>query len=122
MALTHVGALDESARQDLISGEPLYGGLVPQAGDFTPNPQQPASYLLQKATAAAITLLAPRAGLDDGKCLQFISTTAAQHVITATGLLKTGAAAVNVATFPANIGGQLVLMAFNGLWFVQSQI
>lgn len=122
MALTHVGALDESARQDLIAGEPLYGGLVPQAGDFTPNPQTPASYLVQKGSAAAITLAAPRPGLDDGKCIQFISTTAFAHVITATGLLKTGSAAVNTATFAAQIGAQVVFMAFNGLWFAQSQI
>jgi hypothetical protein len=122
MTLTHVGALDGSAVADLVAGEPLYGGLVPQAGDFTPNPSQPASYLINKGSAAAITLAAPVAGTDDGKCIQFISATAFAHVITATGLLRTGSAAVNTATTAAQIGAQVVFMAFGGKWFVQSQV
>lgn len=122
MTITHTGCLDGSALQDLIAGEPLYGGLIPQAGDFTPNPSQPATYLISKGSAAAITLAAPVAGTDDGKCIQFISTTAFAHVITATGLLRTGAAAVNTATTAAQIGAQVVFMALGGKWFAQSQI
>lgn len=74
-----------------------------------------------------MTLAAPNAGDsatggDDGKEIQLISTTANAHTLTATGLLQTGAAAVNLATFAANAGAGLRLRANNGKWQVLQQI
>jgi len=75
------------------------------------------------AGACAITLPAPTAGAqsangDDGVRLVFTSDTAQAHVITATGLFQDGAAHVNTATFAANAGGGIELVAYNGKWKV----
>jgi hypothetical protein len=51
-----------------------------------------------------------------------MSQTANAHTITATGLLNTGSASVNVATFAAFAGANVVLMAFNGKWNVISSV
>ena len=71
--------------------------------------------------AAAITIAAPTAGVDDGLELTIISGSAFAHVITATGLLKTGSTNVNVATFAAQQGASLTLVAYNALWYVKAQ-
>jgi len=57
-------------------------------------------------------------GQDDGKYFLFISTGAYAHTFTATGILNTGAAAVNTATFAAHAGCSLLLMCFNAQWYV----
>ena len=79
-------------------------------------------YALTKAGVLADTLAAPVAGApgtgDDGVILRFTSTTANAHTITATGLLNTGSAFVNVATFNANAGASVELMAYNAKWQV----
>lgn len=75
--------------------------------------------------AAAVTLAAPKAGDDsvggdDGKILSFVSTGAVGHVIT------TPAGKINsnkvTATFGAVIGNNIVLQAYNGYWWVISQV
>ena len=71
-------------------------------------------------SAGAFTLAAPTVGSEDGADFIITSTTAFAHVITATGLLKTGTASVNVATFAAFAGASLYLKAYNGLWQVIS--
>jgi hypothetical protein len=76
--------------------------------------------LITYGAALAMTLAAPIAGADDGKYISITSTTAFAHTLTATGLLKTGTASVNVATFAASAGASLILMAYNGLWYVRS--
>jgi len=74
---------------------------------------------ITKATAAALTLGAPR--LDqDGLMLVVTSVTGVAHVVTATGLYSTGAATVNVATFAAFKGCSMTLQAARGLWNVIS--
>ena len=50
------------------------------------------------------------------------SSTANAHTITATGLLQCGTAAVNVATFAAQAGAGLTLLAYNGKWIVQASV
>lgn len=70
-----------------------------------------------------MTLAAPTAGSvetggDDGKEIQVFSTTANAHTITATGLFQDGAGHVNLATFAAQLGATVRLMAFNGKWIV----
>lgn len=79
------------------------------------------TYILAKATAAAITLGAPSVA-QDGLPLIFISATAAAHVITATGLFDDGVTggAKNAATFAAFVGATIVLQANRGKWAVVS--
>ena len=74
-------------------------------------------YLITKATAAALTLAAPAAA-DDGMVMEIISNTAAAHTVTATGLYQDGAGHVNLATFAAQIGASMRIMALGGKWFV----
>lgn len=80
------------------------------------DPHMPGRYQITKATACALTLGAPIAGTEDGLALTIYSTTAAAHTVTATGLFADGAGHVNVATFAAQIGAQVVLMALGGKW------
>lgn len=75
-------------------------------------------YMITKAGVAALTLAAPTAGADDGLLIEINSATANAHTVTATGLYEDGAGHVNLATFPANIGGYLNLMAYQGKWYV----
>jgi hypothetical protein len=93
-------------------------------GDFTVisasgaiPPNVPGRSIITKAGVAALTLAAP-ALADDGMKLEIISTTAQAHTITATGLFADGAAHVNLATFAAQIGASLRLMAYQGKWYV----
>jgi hypothetical protein len=80
------------------------------------------SYVIIKAGVAALTLAAPTAGTQDGTEIQIISNTAFAHTLTATGLLQTGTASVNVATFAAFAGAGLVLVAYQGKWNVTSSV
>ena len=80
------------------------------------------TYVITQASASAQTLAAPTAGTDDGIEITVTSASAYAHTITATGLLNTGSASVNTATFAAFAGAGLCLMAYNGKWNVISQI
>lgn len=80
-------------------------------------------YSITKATAAAITLVAPGKA-QDGLKITFTSQTAAIHVVTATALLANAGAAApytTATTANAKIGGALVLIAQNALWNVEVQ-
>ncbi len=106
-------------------GEPPPGYLgltaLSSSADAVP-PHTPATYVITKAGVDAMTLAAPTATTDDGLVITITSDTANAHTLTATGLLNTGAAAVNVATFAAHAGAGLSLMAYQGAWNVMSQI
>lgn len=82
------------------------------------------TFVITKAGVAALTLAAPTVGGpgtgDDGTFLDITSASANAHTLTATGLLNTGSAFVNVATFNAQAGASLSLMAYNGLWQVMA--
>ena len=80
------------------------------------------TYVITKAGVLAETLAAPTATTDDGIEITVTSSTANAHTITATGLLATGTASVNVATFAAFAGAGLTLMAYQGKWNVIAQI
>lgn len=84
---------------------------------------QPQTIAITKATAAAITLVAPSKA-QDGLMLVFTSLTAAAHVITATSLLADAVSGSphTTATFAAFIGASLTLQAQNGLWNVVSAV
>lgn len=78
--------------------------------------------VITDAGAAALTLAAPVVGTQDGLMLNIESATAFAHTLTATGLLQTGTASVNVATFAAQPGAGLMLMAYNGKWIVKASV
>lgn len=82
---------------------------------------QPREFAITKATAAAITLVAPSKA-QDGLTLVFTSLTAAAHVITATTLLGDAVSGSphTTATFAAFIGATLTLKAENGIYNVVS--
>ena len=73
--------------------------------------------IIDKAGVAAMTLAAPTKD-QDGLTLTITSTTAQAHTLTATGLFSTGTASVNLATFAAQKGSGLTIMAMQGLWNV----
>lgn len=81
---------------------------------------RPGYFVITKAGVAAMTLAAPPAAnkLGNGMVIIITSRTANAHTVTATGLLNTGSAFVNVATFNANAGATLGLISDNALWNV----
>lgn len=86
------------------------------------SPKTPASYVITKAGVLAATLAAPVAGTDDGKVILITSNTANAHTLTATGLFQCGTAAVNLATFAAQKGAGLTIMAYQGKWCVLGSV
>lgn len=81
---------------------------------------QAQNFAITKATAAAITLVAPSKA-QDGLTVTFTSLSDAIHVITATSLLANAGAAspYTTATWAnAKAGGGITLQAENGLWNV----
>jgi hypothetical protein len=86
-------------------------------------PGTPATYVITKAGVLADTLAAPVATTDDGKIITITSATANAHTLTATGLLQTGAGAnANLATFAAQPGAGLTLMAYQAKWYVLASV
>lgn len=85
------------------------------------SPSTAATYVITKAGVLAATLTAP-ATADNGKVITITSATANAHTLTATGLLQTGSANVNLATFAAQPGAGLTLMAYAGKWNVVSSV
>lgn len=84
-------------------------------------PAVPQAYVVTKAGVLADTLAAPPASpLGDGIVLTITSDTAFAHTITATGLLDTGSANTNVATFAAFKGAGVQLVSYNARWKVLS--
>lgn len=90
---------------------------LPASGAIPAN--KSADYVITKATAAALTLAKPT---QDGLNITVASSTGAAHTITATGLLQTGSASVNVATMAASAGASVSLQSFNGKWMTLGQI
>lgn len=84
------------------------------------DPHTSANYVITKAGVLADTLAAPTATTDDGVIITITSNTAFAHTLTATGLLNTGSAAVNLATFAAFAGAGLTLRAYQAKWNVLS--
>ena len=74
---------------------------------------------LTKAGVAAMTLAAPTVTTDDGKILRIVSTTANAHTITQTtpGFNNAGSSK-DVATFGGAVGDYLLVVAYQGVWYV----
>ncbi len=83
-------------------------------------PHVAATYAITKAGVALLTLAAPTTVVDDGKVIVITNNTANAHTLTATGLLNTGTATVNLATFAAFAGASITLMAYAAKWNVIS--
>ena len=107
-----------SASGGVTEGTPL---LIAATGVVV-NPHVSAKYLITSPGIAASTLAAPANPADNGLTISITSTTAFAHTLTATGLLQTGSAAANVATFAAFAGAGLTLQAYGGKWLVRSQV
>jgi hypothetical protein len=86
------------------------------------NAHTTANYVITKAGILADTLGAPTATTDDGVMITITSSTAYAHTLTATGLLGTGTASTDKATFAAYAGAGLTLMAYQGIWLVQASV
>jgi hypothetical protein len=114
--VTPLGAFTAAAAASLGAGP-----FIAIAVSGAVNPNQPGRYVITKAGVAALTLAAPRVGIDDGVLLQISSTTANAHTVTATGLYADGGGHVNLATFAAQIGATLILEAYQGKWYVMLQ-
>lgn len=108
---------------------PQGGTLFQQGGDFTTIAASgavpsggPGTFVITDTGVAALTLAAPVPTSQDGDKITIFSTTAHAHTLTATGLLQTGSASVNEATFAAHPGAGLTLLAYQGYWVVQYAI
>lgn len=112
--LVNEGAFTASTRQAALLN-PLTGtNLIIVAGAI--DPHTAGRYMITAGSALALTLGAPTVGTEDGLTITIYSSTAFAHTVTATGLYQDGAGHANLATFSANAGAQIVLIAFNGKW------
>lgn len=73
---------------------------------------------ITKASIAALTLAAPTVGTDDFKCLLISSTTAFAHQITGSVRGFNGKGSSGTLTWAAAKGNSIILMAYNGDWWV----
>lgn len=113
------GAYDGSAQQDIMDGDALQGGITLLTGTADAiNPNGAANYIVKTGSADAMTLAAPRVGLDDNLSIAIYSDTLFAHTVTATALFANGTALKTTATFAAFRGAGLILRAFNGVWQV----
>jgi hypothetical protein len=117
------GAYSADAQQDLIDTDPFQGGPIELSGTTDVlNPQTGGNYVVKTGQANAMTLAAPRAGIDDGVTINVFSDTAFAHTITCpAAIIAAGVALKTVITFPAFRGGGVMLRAYNGVWQIVGQ-
>lgn len=118
----HQGALTSSAIQDIVDGDAFEGPATPLTGtaDII-NPHVAGNYLINSASADAMTLAAPTAGVDDGLSINLYSTAALVHTLTCPStIIATGSSVLRtVATWTTGFIGQGIgLRAYNGIWYV----
>lgn len=117
--LPQTGAFTQYNSELLLQNDPFLHSASTQT---TINQHRSGRRYLTYDGVLAIVLAAPDSGADDGVQIRFISTVSRAHTVTATGLLKTGSANVNVATFAAFPGAGFTIEAYQGKWYVTSQI
>jgi len=117
------GAYDAGAQADLNDTDPFQTSPIELSGTTDViNPQVPGNYIVKTGQVNAITLAAPRVGIDDNLALQIWSDTAFAHTITCPGaIIAAGVALKTVITFPAFRGGGVSLRAYNGTWQIVGQ-
>lgn len=105
---------------------PLSADLIVSVGEngVVPVPVQNTTVFLTKASALSSTTLAAPLTSSNGVRLTITSQTAAAHVITATGLIADGASGSpeDTATWDAEKGASLTLVASDGLWNVVAAV
>lgn len=75
---------------------------------------------ITKGTAAAMTLAAPSTA-QNGIRIRVVSTTAAAHTVTQTTPgFNNASTSGDVATFGAAIGNSITMIAYGGVWHVES--
>lgn len=94
-------------------------------------PVASANVFVTQAGVDAMTLATPKAGVypagaansqlfgeprDDGKSLLVLDTTGHAHTITTAANIINGSN--HIATFNGTVGSWILLMAFNGIWYV----
>lgn len=84
--------------------------------------QKEGSVVISKAGVAVLTIADPVATTDDFKLLRIISVTANAHTVTYVTGFNGGGAATDVATFGGAKGDNLVIMAYQGVWYVVSKV
>ena len=110
------GDLEGNVTGDLTGGVKLTTQALAESGEIT---IKSGVVLLTNADGVVeATLAAPTATTDDGKILYIVSTTAKAHTITATTVGFNAAETDNVATLGAAIGNGLVVVAYQGAWYV----
>lgn len=117
------GAYSQDAQQDLIDTDPFQGGPIELSGSTDVlNSQAGGNYIVKTAGVDAMTLAAPRVGIDDGVSINVFSDTANAHTITCpAAIIAAGVALKTVITFPAFRGGGVSLRAYNGVWQIVGQ-
>jgi len=117
------GAYSADAQQDLIDTDPLQAGPIELSGTTDViNPQVGGNYIVKTGQINAMTLAAPRVGIDDGVTIGVFSDTLFAHTITCpAAIIAAGVAVKTVITFPAFKGGGVLLRAYNGVWQIIGQ-
>ena len=82
------------------------------------------NYIITKAGVAALTIANPTSGDHDGVELTFISATASAHTIdnSAGAGFNNQGSAKDIGTFGGAIGDKLVIVAYNGKWYVKDNL
>lgn len=117
------GAFSQDAIQDLIDSDSFQGPITLLSGSSDIlNPQAGGNYVVKTAGVNAMTLAAPRVGLDDGVTINVWSDTTNAHTITCpSAIVAAGVALKTVITLPAFRGGGVTLRAYNGVWQIIGQ-
>jgi hypothetical protein len=86
-------------------------------------PTKSTTFVVTKAGVAAMTLADPTAGTHDGVRLTFLSATANAHTLSnaAGSGFNAGGAAADVGTFGGAKGDNIVVEAYQGVWYVVSK-
>ncbi len=87
------------------------GAIVPPTSDTL--------VMLDKATAAAMTLVSPTGATPDGVEVTIMSTTDAAHTVTYDAGFYGNGTTSDVATFAATKGASMTLLSQRGLWGVK---
>lgn len=82
----------------------------------------PSSVYLSKASAAAITIVAPTSVTHDGYLIRVVCQTAQAHVITCASVGFNAKGSSGTITFAAAIGNSVLLEAKGGNWYVIGNI
>jgi len=83
-------------------------------------PVVPTVVYLNKASAAAMTLVSPPAGTPDGVEVTIYSNTAAAHTVTYTPGFNANTTTSDVATFAATKGNSMTILSAKGLWGIKA--